>query len=228
MWVHLKNRVASTTPSHPHAQSLLHAEERSVIHHDDERGPPCPRTVQERSSWCHTEKLIKWLEDTHQLKVSQATVSSTLKRSAELLAKATTSNLSSKHQKMVKFPVMEAALVEWFLANQEHVNLSGDLIRESTMKIIDRLYLDHPPFEFSNGWFEAFKVRHGIKKHCRFKESGSVDMTTIAAALPGIRQVLDAYEWRDIYNMDESGLFYRMQVHTVSSKRYQMSLSLAN
>ncbi len=63
------------------------------------------------------KELIKWLEDIHQLKVSQATVSGTLKRSAELFAKATTSNLSSKRQKTVKFPVMEAALAEWFLAN---------------------------------------------------------------------------------------------------------------
>jgi hypothetical protein len=174
------------------------------------------------------KELIKWLEDTHQLKVSQATVSGTLKRSVELLAKATTSNLSSKCQKTMKFPIMEAALAEWFLANQEHVNLGGDLIRESVMKIIDRLYPDHSPFEFSNGWLEAFKIRHGIKKHRRFGESGSVDMTIVVAALPGIRQIFYAYEWRDIYNMDESGLFYRMQVHTVSSKRYQMSLSLAN
>jgi hypothetical protein len=78
-------------------------------------------------------------------------VSGTLKQLAELLAKATTSNLSSKHQKMVKFPVMEVALAEWFLANQEHVNLSGDFIRESAMKIIDHMYPDHLPFEFSNG-----------------------------------------------------------------------------
>jgi hypothetical protein len=63
------------------------------------------------------KELIKWLEDTHQLKVSQATMSGTLKRSARLLAKATTSNLSSKRQKTVKFPVMEAAFAEWFLAN---------------------------------------------------------------------------------------------------------------
>jgi hypothetical protein len=57
-------------------------------------------------------------------------MSGTLKRLAKLFAKATISNLSSKRQKMVKFPVMEAALAEWFLANQEHVNLSGDLICE--------------------------------------------------------------------------------------------------
>jgi hypothetical protein len=149
--------------------------------------------------------LIKWLEDTHQLKVSQATVSGTLKRSAKLLAKATTSNLNSKRQKTVKFPIMEAALTEWFLVNQEHVNLSGDLIRENAMKIIDHLYPDHPPFEFSNGWLEAFKVCHGIKKRCRFEDSGSIDMTIVAATLPGIRQVLDTYKWCDIYNMDESG-----------------------
>jgi len=228
VWVHLRNRVASTTPSHPHAQSLLHVEERSAIHHDDGRGPPRPPTYKKDHPGATQKELIKWLEDTHQLKVSQAMVSSTLKQSAELLAKATTSNLSSKRQKTVKFPVMEAALAEWFLTNQEHVNLSGDLIRESAMKIIDRLYPDHLPFEFSNGWLEAFKVRHRIKKHRRFGESSSVDMTTVAAALPGIRQVLEAYEWHDIYNMDESGLFYHMQVHTVSSKRYQMSLSLAN
>jgi hypothetical protein len=68
-----------------------------------------------------------------------------------LLAKAITSNLSSKRQKTLKFPVMEVALAKWFLANQEHVNLSRDLIHESAMKIIDRLYPDHPSFEFSNG-----------------------------------------------------------------------------
>jgi hypothetical protein len=101
------------------------------------------------------KELIKWLEDTHQLKVSQAMVSRTLKRSAELLAKAATSNLSSKRQKMVKFLVMEAVLAEWFLANQEHVNLSGDLICESATNILDRLYPNHPSFEFSNGWLEA-------------------------------------------------------------------------
>jgi hypothetical protein len=228
MWVHLRNRVASTTrhilmrkvfsmPKKGQQYTMMMDEVRLALvwYKKDHHGAT-------------QKELIKWLEDTHQLKVSQATVSGTLKRSTELFTKATTSNLSSKCQKTVKFPVMEAALVEWFLANQEHVNLSGDLIRESVMKIIDRLYPDHPPFKFSNGWLEAFKVRHGIKKHRRFGESGSIDMTTVAAAFSGIRQVLDAYEWRDIYNMDESGLFYCMQVHTVSSKIYHMSLSLAN
>jgi hypothetical protein len=74
------------------------------------------------------------------------------------------------------------------------------------------LHLGHELFEFSNSWLEAFKLRHGMKSFRRFGESGSVDMNAVNLALPGIRQLLDQYAWKDIYNMDETGLFFRMQV----------------
>jgi hypothetical protein len=37
-------------------------------------------------------------------------------------------------------------------------------------------------------------------------------MAVIEESLPHICLTLDQYERRDIYNMDETGLFYRMQV----------------
>jgi hypothetical protein len=107
---------------------------------------------------------------------------------------------------------MESALVKWFWANQEWENVSGELVRESATKILDRLYPGHEPFEFSSGWLEAFKSRHGIRSYRRFSESGFVDMAVLANILPAIRDVLDQYAWKDIYNMDETGLFYRMQI----------------
>ncbi len=90
--------------------------------------------------------------------------------------------------------------------------MNGELVRESAMKILDRLYPRHEPFKFSSGRLEAFKSRHGIKSYHRFGESGSVDMAALTNTLPAIRDVLDKYAWKDIYNMDEIGLFYRMQV----------------
>jgi hypothetical protein len=107
---------------------------------------------------------------------------------------------------------MESALVKWFRANQERANVSGELVRESATKILDRLYPGQEPFEFSSGWLEAFKSRHGIRFYRRFNESGSVDMAALANTLPAIRDVLNQYAWKDIYNMDETGLFYQMQV----------------
>jgi len=107
---------------------------------------------------------------------------------------------------------MEETLAKWILANQERIPISRDLIKENITKILDRLHPGHELFEFSNGWLEAFKLRHGIKSFHRFGESGSVDMNAVNLALPGIRQLLDQYAWKDIYNMDEIGLFFRMQV----------------
>jgi hypothetical protein len=37
-------------------------------------------------------------------------------------------------------------------------------------------------------------------------------MAGIEESLPQIHLILDQFEQRDIYNMDETGLFYRMQV----------------
>ena len=156
--------------------------------------------------------LNQWLEQKHKMKVSQPTISGLLKRKATILAKADHSNLGAKCQRNVKYPQMESALVEWFLSHQDRVNVSGDLIKEKAALFLDNLYPEHDVFEFSNGWLESFKERHGIKSFRRFGESGSVDMTLIEKSLPDIRETLDKYEWKDIYNMDETGLFYRLQV----------------
>ncbi len=37
-------------------------------------------------------------------------------------------------------------------------------------------------------------------------------MNVVNLALPRIRQLLDQYVWKDIYNMDETNLFFHMQV----------------
>jgi hypothetical protein len=105
---------------------------------------------------------------------------------------------------------MEFTLVKWFWANQERANVSGELVKESATKILDRLYLGHEPFEFSSGWLEAFKSRHGIRSYRRFGERGSIDMVAFANTLLAIHDILDQYAWKDIYNMDKTRLFYRM------------------
>jgi hypothetical protein len=62
--------------------------------------------------------LIKWFEDNHSIKVSQATISTTLKRSVEILTKSDNeTNLNAKHQRTVRYLEMESTLVKWFRAN---------------------------------------------------------------------------------------------------------------
>jgi len=156
--------------------------------------------------------LITWLQETHNVSISQGTISLVLKHSAEILAKKEDVNRVAKRQRTVKYPLMETALYRWFLTYQDQVNMSGDLTKEKAAYFLAELYPGHGAFEFSNGWLEAFKNCRGIKSYRHFGESGSANMAVIKESLPQIHLTLDQYERRDIYNMDEAGLFYRMQV----------------
>jgi hypothetical protein len=152
--------------------------------------------------------LITWLQETHNVFVSQGTISLTLKRSVEIFAKKEDVNRAAKRQRTV----METTLYRWFLTYQDQVNMLGDLTKEKAAYFLTELYPGHGAFEFSNGWLESFKNRRGIQFYRRFGESGSANMAVIEESLPQIRLTLDQYERRDIYNMDETRLFYRMHV----------------
>ncbi|XP_031280193.1 ARS-binding protein 1-like [Pistacia vera] len=107
-------------------------------------------------SWKQKD-LVKWLEDTHGLKVSQATISKTLKGSSDLLQEEGLLNPNTKRSKMVKYPAMESALYEWFVCHQEHVNMNGELLKEKGNIFLRKLYPEATLFGFSNGWLEKFK-----------------------------------------------------------------------
>jgi hypothetical protein len=62
--------------------------------------------------------LITWLQETHNVSVSQGTISLTFKCSAEILAKKEDVNRAAKRQWTVKYPLMETALYRWFLKYQ--------------------------------------------------------------------------------------------------------------
>lgn len=63
---------------------------------------------------------------------------------------------------------------------------------------------------FLNGWLDCFKSRHGIREVTRHGEAASVPAESVAAARAFLQSVLCKYRFCDIYNFDETGLFYRM------------------
>jgi hypothetical protein len=135
--------------------------------------------------------LITWLQETHNVSVSQGTISLTLERSAEILAKKEDVNRTAEQQRIVKYPLMETTLYRWFLTYQDQVNMSGDLTKENVVYFLAELYPGHEAFEFSNGWLEAFKNCRDIKSYRHFGESGSANMAVIEESLSQIRLILE-------------------------------------
>lgn len=172
---------------------------------------------------CTQNDLVKWVEKSFNLKVSQATISNTLKRSAEFLSSDFEKGGSSKRQKSAKYPDLEKVVYEWFLQHQERVNITGELILEKANEALKLLHPEDPAnHRLSQGWLEKFKSRHGIKSYRRFGESGSVDMHDMENKLESIREKIDQFPRKDVFNMDETGLFYRLQAdHSLATKQLE-------
>ncbi|GBM71388.1 Tigger transposable element-derived protein 4 [Araneus ventricosus] len=65
---------------------------------------------------------------------------------------------------------------------------------------------------FSSGWLYKFKLRHGITGKTVSGESGDVDCETMDDWIQNqLPDLIKGYEQKDIFNADETGLFYNLQ-----------------
>jgi len=71
--------------------------------------------------------------------------------------------------------------------------------------------LGHTDFTANHNWVEMFKQRRGIVSHSINGESATVDETVVedyvSTTLPNL---LRDYDPKDVFNMDETGLFYKL------------------
>src|SRR5262249_49432317 len=109
----------------------------------------------------------------------------------------------------VTFPEFELALKEFVINYQHRTILSDALLVEKAKILADRLGVPEGALQFSPGWLYKFKTRNGIRQQKLHGEAASADETAISDALPLLHDKCGRYPPERIYNMDETGLFYR-------------------
>lgn len=81
--------------------------------------------------------------------------------------------------------------------------------RTVSMEIMEALEIPKADqLTLSNGWLASFKERHNLRAFKRHGEAASVDMADVKPEQERIRAITDDYASKDIYNADETGLFY--------------------
>ena len=70
-------------------------------------------------------------------------------------------------------------------------------------------YRGQPRPQFSNGWIIKFNKRHNIRNYRQHGEAGSVNTELAKEEMARIRAKLQQYHPDDIYNIDETVLFWR-------------------
>ena len=116
---------------------------------------------------------------------------------------------NSKRSQTVQYPDLENAMYEWVIQYQTHVTLTDEILKEKAKQFVKLLNISEDKFKFLTGWLAKFKKRHNITKVKRHGESASADHAAVDIAIPEFRELLAQYNSQDMYNMDETGLFYR-------------------
>ncbi|OQR90439.1 hypothetical protein THRCLA_09341 [Thraustotheca clavata] len=141
---------------------------------------------------------------------------------------------SRKTIRPTKFNHFDQALANWVLERHNKVNLTGDAIKEKGRELSAQMGLEGK-LAFSNGWLSSFKQRHGFKKLGVPKTVTNTSIATMNALMDSnptalIPQVMDFklpddltsmhikeltqhYALKDIFTMDETGLFFRISPH---------------
>ena len=119
--------------------------------------------------------------------------------------------LKRKNARISSFEEVENATLKWFtMVRDANLPVSGPVLLGKAEEFASKLRISD--FKASTGWLDRFKDRNGItfKKVCgeaRSVDTESSDMTEWQSRL---KCILDQYRPDDIYNADETGIFYRL------------------
>jgi transposase len=156
------------------------------------------------------KEYVDWIEQKWGIRVVETTITRILQKREEILNTELT-NPDAKRHKNLTVPELELALKEFILIYQNRVILSDAILVEKAKEIANGLGVSEETLAFSSGWLHRFKKRNGIQERKLQGEASSADLSAITEALPLLKNMCSSYPPERIYNMDETGLFYRLE-----------------
>ena len=144
--------------------------------------------------------------------IPASTLSTILKNSDKILA-AWEANREGQRKKMRLSPYddVDKAVYAWFVETRsttQNLPLSGPIIRAKAIELADKMGINS--FTASTGWFDRFKHRFNIVYKVASGESAAASTEVVASFHRDLPSLLSSYHPRDVYNIDETGLFYRL------------------
>ncbi|XP_050293635.1 tigger transposable element-derived protein 6-like [Anthonomus grandis grandis] len=118
-------------------------------------------------------------------------------------------NLDQKSAKLKgEAAQIDRVCFEWFArARNQKIPISGPLIKTKAKEVA--IELGHRNFSASDGWLNKWRRRHYISFKSISGESADVNQEDVNQFLERLPGMLQGYRPKDIYNVDESGLFFR-------------------
>jgi hypothetical protein len=105
---------------------------------------------------------------------------------------------------------IDGPLILWIEKALEcNLTITGSIIQQKALRFAELLEINN--FKASSGWLHNFKQRYSIQEYNKHGESQSAPIEQIPQMRMELRNILKDYRLEDIFNCDETGLFWKME-----------------
>lgn len=120
-------------------------------------------------------------------------------------------NVNAKRIRPARMEDVEDELLTWFNdVRNSNVPISGIILMEKAKSIAQSLGFSESEFAASNGWLWRFQKRHGISSLVICGELNKVNNENVEEWLKTFEKLREKYAPRNVFNMDESGIFFNL------------------
>ncbi|CAF0778558.1 unnamed protein product [Brachionus calyciflorus] len=122
------------------------------------------------------------------------------------------------------FPLVEEALYDWVtVTRQNSIPIPVYILKEKALEFYNKLKNENIPmkdnFEASDGWVRNFLERFQLASKLFSGESESAAVQEIPKFIDKLKALLESYSPDNIYNADETGLFFRLGPNRTIAKK---------
>lgn len=124
----------------------------------------------------------------------------------------------AKRKRLSKYSDVNQAVWDWYtMCRNSNIPVSGCIFQEETTLIAEKLEISD--LVASNGWLEKFKQKYSICNKTVAGEAGDVSKETMESWNERAREIATGWNARDVWNMDETGCFWRgLPVKTLDAR----------
>ena len=154
-------------------------------------------------------------EIAEQLKIGKTHAANLVKNEASLKAEYENFQWKGfkhlKRENHQKFKTINTVLYKWFKKCEAYgIYVSDSLLKEEVINI--KGLLNNPDlndFKDCEGWLDKWKLSYSIREMQISGESFDVWEVTVGSWMERLRELCKEYQLRDIWNIDESGCFFK-------------------
>ncbi|XP_023317561.1 tigger transposable element-derived protein 6-like [Trichogramma pretiosum] len=142
--------------------------------------------------------------------VGKSTISNILQTKNETLKYSEKNGDGKNKRKFLKneMVIVNNAVFKWLRQVKfKNKPMPGTLIKKKATEIAEKNKFTN--FSVSNDWLEKFRKRYDISYTSICEESERVDMIVVNDWFSRVKHICNGYAEKDVYNLDETGLFYR-------------------